>query len=139
MTTPRPPIRLPRPLRRALEAQLLRLLVAPGVTPATYADDFLLPPGEPALAPAGGVSWRGFGKPLSMFVGGVAAVVLEPAEPRVRSGVWDHTSFRDEPLHRLQRTGHAAMLTVYGARSRTLAMIGHVNRIHARIAGATPA
>jgi uncharacterized protein (DUF2236 family) len=138
MTTPRPPLRLPRPLQRALEAQLLRLLVAPGVTPEAYADDFLLPAGEPALAPAGGISWQVFGNALSMFVGGVAAVVLELAEPRVRSGVWDHTRFRDEPLHRLQRTGHAAMLTVYGARSRTLAMIGHVNRMHAKIVGATP-
>jgi uncharacterized protein (DUF2236 family) len=133
-----PPPRLPRPLVRAFESQLLRLLVAPGVTRAAYADDFLLPAGEPALAPAGGVAWRVFGNALSMFVGGVAAVVLELAEPRVRSGVWDHTTFRTEPLHRLQRTGHAAMLTVYGARSRTLAMIAHVNRLHARIAGATP-
>jgi uncharacterized protein (DUF2236 family) len=133
-----PSFRLPVVVRHALESQLMRLLVAPGVTRAAYADDFLLPAGEAALAPAGGVAWRVFGNAVSMFVGGVAAVVLELAEPRVRSGVWDHTSFRTEPLHRLQRTGHAAMLTVYGARSRTLAMIAHVNRLHARIEGATP-
>jgi len=136
MSPPRPP--LPRPVLHALEAQLLRLLLAPGVTRESYLQDFLEPAGEPALAPAGGVAWRVFGNALSMFVGGVAAVVLELAEPRVRSGVWDHTSFRTEPLQRLQRTGHAAMLTVYGARSRTVAMIGHVNRLHARIAGETP-
>ena len=137
MKSLRPPQRLPRPLVRAFEAQLLRLLLAPGVTQATFAADFLEPAGEHALAPAGGVAWRVFGNALSLFVGGVAAVVLELAEPRVRSGVWDHTSFRTEPLHRLQRTGHAAMLTVYGGRSRTLAMIAHVNRLHARIAGTT--
>jgi uncharacterized protein (DUF2236 family) len=139
MTNPRAPIRLPAVVRRAFERQLLRLLVAPGETSAAYTADFLLPAHEAALAPSDGVSWRVFGNALSMFVGGVAAVVLELAEPRVRSGVWDHTSFRTQPLARLQRTGHAAMLTVYGPRSRTCEMIARVNRLHARIAGATPA
>ena len=74
-----------------------------------------------------------------MFVGGVAAVVLELAEPRVRTGVWEHTAFRTDPLGRLQRTGYAAMMTVYGPRSRAAAMIAGVNRRHATIAGRTPA
>jgi uncharacterized protein (DUF2236 family) len=39
----------------------------------------------------------------------------------------------------LQRTGYAAMLTVFGARSRTEAMIRGINAGHARIAGRTPA
>jgi uncharacterized protein (DUF2236 family) len=65
-------------------------------------------------------------------------VILELAEPRVRSGVWDHTTFRVRPIERMQRTGHAAMLAVYGPHSRTEAMIAHVNRLHDRIAGETP-
>jgi uncharacterized protein (DUF2236 family) len=101
--------------------------------------DFSAPQGEPALVAADSISWRIFKNPIALFIGGVAAVILELAEPRVRTGVWEHTSFRDEPLKRLQRTGLAAMITVYGARSRAEAMIAGVRRLHERVAGTTPA
>ena len=41
---------------------------------------------------------------------------MELAEPRVRSGVWEHTTFRVNPILRLRRTGLAAMVTIYGPR-----------------------
>jgi uncharacterized protein (DUF2236 family) len=100
--------------------------------------DFASPRGEPALVPADSVSWRVFKNPMSLYVGGVAAVILELAEPRVRSGVWDHSDFRRDPLGRMERTGLAAMLTVYGARSRAERMIAGVTRLHARVRGVTP-
>lgn len=101
--------------------------------------DFSQPAGEPALLAPDSVSWRIFKNPVSLFVGGVTAVILEFAEPRVRSGVWDHSAFRRDPVARLQRTGLAAMVTVYGARSVSEAMIARVSRMHARVAGVTPA
>jgi uncharacterized protein (DUF2236 family) len=70
---------------------------------------------------------------------GIAAVILELAEPAVRTGVWEHSSFRRDPMGRLQRTGLAAMVTVYGARSVAESMIARVVRMHAKIAGETPA
>jgi uncharacterized protein (DUF2236 family) len=100
--------------------------------------DFLSPPGEPALVPPDSVSWRVFKNPVSLFIGGVAAVILELAEARVRAGVWEHTNFRADPQTRLRRTGLAAMVTVYGARSVAEAMIENVNRLHARVSGVTP-
>jgi uncharacterized protein (DUF2236 family) len=100
--------------------------------------DFTKPAGEPALAPADGVSWVVFKNPVALFVGGVTAVLLELAEPRVRSGVWDHTTFRTDPLARMERTGLAAMVTVYGARSVAEKMIARVSRLHAKVAGTTP-
>lgn len=100
--------------------------------------DFTTPPGEPALALPDSVSWQVFGNPVALFIGGVTAVLLELAEPRVRSGVWDHTSFRTDPLPRMKRTGLAAMVTVYGARSRAEAMIAGIGRMHGRVAGVTP-
>ena len=84
------------------------------------------------------VSWGVFKNPLSLFVGGVSAVILQLAEPRVRTGVWEHTSFRVNPVVRMRRTGLAAMVTVYGARSTAEAMIARVRRMHDRIAGTTP-
>jgi uncharacterized protein (DUF2236 family) len=75
---------------------------------------------------------------VALFVGGVTAVLLELAEPRVRTGVWEHTSFRTAPRQRLQRTGLAAMVTVYGARSVAEQMIAGVTRMHARVQGRSP-
>jgi len=119
---------------RPLQDRLARLVYPPGTQPG----DFLQPAGEAALLAADSVSWRVFANPVALLVGGVAAVLLELAEPRVRSGVWEHTTFRTAPLPRLQRTGYAAMLTAFGARSRTEAMIRSINAGHARIAGRTP-
>ena len=58
--------------------------------PAGMKIDFLHPAGAPALTPAGSVSWQVFSNPVSLFIGGVAAVLLEMAEPSVRTGVWEH-------------------------------------------------
>src|SRR5262245_15409762 len=105
---------LPAPVRHRLEAVLTQLLWPEG----RANDDFLQPPHEPALVAADSITWRVFKNPLALFIGGVTAVALELAEPRVCSGVWQNTSFREQPLERLRRTGYAAMMTVYGPRSR---------------------
>jgi uncharacterized protein (DUF2236 family) len=107
-------------------------------TLATTDIDFTAPAGEPALVPPDSVAWRVFENPVALFVGGVTAVLLELAEPRVRSGVWDHTTFRTDPLARMERTGLAAMVTVYGARSVAERMIAGVRRLHDQVEGTTP-
>jgi uncharacterized protein (DUF2236 family) len=100
--------------------------------------DFSAPKGEPGLAGPGSLSWEVFSNPVALFVGGITAVILELAEPRVRSGVWNHSTFRTDPLARMERTGLAAMVTVFGAKSAAEKMIAGVGRMHARIAGTTP-
>lgn len=100
--------------------------------------DFGSPRGEAALVPADSVSWRIFKNPISMYVGGIAAVILELADPAVRTGVWEHSTFRSDPLGRLRRTGLAAMVTVYGPKSLSQPMIARIVRMHARVAGETP-
>ena len=117
------------PLDRAAGAMLGS---APGID-----FDFLTPSGEEALIPADSVSWRIFKNPVTLFVGGVAAVLLELAEPKVRDGVWQHSSFRTDPMTRLRRTGLAAMVTVYGARSKAEQMIAGVVRAHGNVTGTT--
>ncbi|RZI44130.1 DUF2236 domain-containing protein [Herbaspirillum sp. HC18] len=128
-------IDLPTPIQRLLEQAARDFLQAD----AGFDADFSTPEGEPALASPDSVSWLVFKNPLSLFVGGIAAVILELAEPRVREGVWGNTSFRSDPLQRIRRTGLAAMMTVYGPRSRAEKMIERVARRHAHIAGTTPA
>src|ERR1700677_5269925 len=126
-------IRLPWSLQRRLDAAAGAFL-NPRQGPAI---DFSKPPGEAALVGPHSVSWRIFKNPIALFVGGLAAVILELAEPAVRTGVWEHSSFRTDPVRRLQRTGLAAMVTVYGARSIAEPMIARVVRMHARVAGET--
>ncbi|GAB3096698.1 DUF2236 domain-containing protein [Aestuariicella hydrocarbonica] len=109
----------------------------PGRTGARF--DFLHPAGEEALLPADSVTWRVFKNPVAMFVGGVAAVILELAEPRVCDGVWNNTTFRTDPLGRLRRTGLAAMVTVYGPHTKAEAMIAGIHRLHGNISGVTAA
>jgi uncharacterized protein (DUF2236 family) len=129
------PFWLPEMVQRRLDAASSALLQAED----SPAFDFSQPAGEEALAPPDSVSWRIFKNPISLFIGGVAAVILELADPAVRTGVWEHTSFRRDPMRRLRRTGLAAMITVYGPRSRAEAMIAGVVRMHERISGLTPA
>lgn len=100
--------------------------------------DFTRPLGEGALLPPDSLSWRVFKNPIALLIGGVAAVILELAEPAVRTGVWEHSSFRKDPMRRLQRTGLAAMVTVYGARSIAEPMIARVVQMHSKVAGETP-
>lgn len=100
--------------------------------------DFAQPIGEEALVSPDSVSWRIFKNPVTLFIGGVAAVILELAEPSVRTGVWDHSTFRKDAVMRLRRTGAATMMTVYGPRSAAESMIARVVRMHDRVEGQTP-
>ena len=125
---------LPGPLVRRLD-KASRLLLQPDDGRPL---DFSQPAGEPALTGPASVSWRIFKNPVSLLTGGIAAVILELAEPRVRTGVWEHTGFRADPVRRMRRTGLAAMITVYGARGTAEPMIAGIRRIHERIRGTTP-
>ncbi len=125
-------------IRRKLENRLDRAAQAYLGDRALARADFSLPAGEASFSSPDSVSWRIFKNPVTLFIGGVTAVILELAEPRVRSGVWEHSNFRQDPVGRLKRTGLAAMVTVYGARSEAEAMIARINAIHDRISGVTP-
>ncbi|MER9020443.1 oxygenase MpaB family protein [Mesorhizobium sp. M0898] len=126
-------ISLPRPLERRVDTlaqSFMRQRLGSQM-------DFSTPEGEPALLPPNSVSWRIFKNPVAVFIGGVTAVLLELAEPRVRDAIWQHSSFRSLALRRLQRTGLAALVTVYGPRSKAKAMIEDVVRMHGRVSGRT--
>lgn len=101
--------------------------------------DFASPAGEPALLAPDSVQWRVYKNPIALGVGGIAAVLLEFAEPRIRSGVWDHSTYKADPIGRSRRTGLVAMLACYGSASVAKEVIGKVNRKHGRVKGETPA
>jgi uncharacterized protein (DUF2236 family) len=101
--------------------------------------DFSRPQGEAALVHPGSVQWRVYKNPVAMAIGGVAAVLMEFADPRIRSGVWDHSTFKRDPIGRSRRTAIAAAVGVYGPASAARRVIQGVTNMHAGVAGQTPA
>lgn len=126
--------KLPQPLQSYLE-KLLEDQLRDG---RGQLFNFAEPLGSEALLDKDSVSWKVFSNPVSLLIGGIAAVILELAEPRVRTGVWEHTAFRTEPLARMRRTGLAAMITVYAPRESAKAMIAGIRKRHEPIRGTTP-
>jgi uncharacterized protein (DUF2236 family) len=112
--------------------------MAPRATYLGWKVDFRVPRGEPALCAPDSVAWRIYKNPVALGVGGVCAVLLEFADARIRSGVWDHSAFPQDPIGRSERTGLAALVSVYGPQSAARQVIAGVNRMHERVAGATP-
>lgn len=106
--------------------------------PPAYRIDFASPPDEPSLVPPDSPQWRVFRNPIALGVGGVAAVLLEFADARIRSGLWDHSTYKADPIGRSTRTGMAALVGVYGPESAARRVIGGVNRMHRKVAGETP-
>jgi uncharacterized protein (DUF2236 family) len=100
--------------------------------------DYLNPPGAPALYAHDSLAWHVFKNPVSLFVGGIAAVLLELAEERVRTGVWEHSIFPSDPLTRMRRTGLATHVSVYAPVQVAERLIGGVVRMHGRVEGRTP-
>jgi uncharacterized protein (DUF2236 family) len=100
--------------------------------------DFRNPPGEPAGLEPDSMHWKVYKNPVAMAVGGVAAVLMEFADARIRSGVWDHSTYKADPIGRSKRTGIAAMVGVYGPRKAAERVIQGVTNMHARVNGTTP-
>ncbi|MBI1262989.1 MAG: DUF2236 domain-containing protein [Rhizobiales bacterium] len=99
--------------------------------------DFLHPKGDPGLSGPGSVAWRVRANNIASGVGGVAAVILELAEPAIRAGVWDHSTFKVDPIRRMVNTGNAAMALTYGPRKAAETTFARVTRMHERVSGLT--
>jgi uncharacterized protein (DUF2236 family) len=100
--------------------------------------DYTQPAGAPAYLHPNSVAWRIYKNPIALGIGGVAAVLMEFADPRIRSGVWDHSIYKVDPIGRSERTGYAAMIGVYGPSDAARRVIEGVNRMHAKVKGDTP-
>ena len=97
--------------------------------------NFLEPAGDPGVLGPESVAWRVHANPVSLGLGAVAAVILELAEPSVRAGVWDHPTFKMDPIGRRERTIGAAMAVTYGPRALAQKTFDRVTALHRRVAG----
>jgi uncharacterized protein (DUF2236 family) len=65
-------LELPGPLQQRVEAWVHAMMRPPGMLPENFAE----PSGESALSPPDSMSWQLFKNPATLFIGGVAAVIL---------------------------------------------------------------
>jgi uncharacterized protein (DUF2236 family) len=94
------------------------------------------PLGDAGLFGPGSVTWRVHAD-LAMFVGGIAALMLQALHPRAAVVVASSSRFREEPLHRLSRTGSFVAATTFAATPVAESIIGRVRAVHDRIPGAS--
>jgi uncharacterized protein (DUF2236 family) len=71
---------------------------------------------------------------LPLF-GGVRALLMQIAHPKVAAGVDEHSDFRRRPIRRLRRTLLMTMAIVFGDRETAMTAARAVNQVHARVRG----
>jgi len=74
----------------------------------------------------------------SMFVGGLAALLLQSLHPLAMAGVDEHSGFRGDPWGRLARTSHFLAVTTFGSAADAEAEIAQVRAVHRRVRGRAP-
>jgi uncharacterized protein (DUF2236 family) len=73
--------------------------------------------------------------PLTPFLGGGPAVLLQVAHPLVAAGVVRHSDFRSDLWRRLARTLRALYLITFGTRAEAERAAEAVQAVHARVHG----
>jgi len=74
----------------------------------------------------------------SMLIGGVRSLLLQSLHPVAMYGVSTHSSFREDPLGRLQRTSSFLANTCFGSGTQAQQAIDIVKTVHERVHGTMP-
>jgi uncharacterized protein (DUF2236 family) len=93
---------------------------------------------EEAFMPVGGVARRVHADLGSMMIGGLGALLLQALHPLAMAGVADHSSYRQDPLGRLERTAAFVAATTYGSRDDAARAIEQVRAVHRGVRGVAP-
>ncbi len=103
------------------------------------------PPWVRALGQPGDEGWFGPGSAvwevhssLATLVGGVRALMLQTCHPLALAGVEQHSSYRTDPLGRLQRTNQFVTTTTFGSTGQAEAVTAAVRQVHQRVVGTAP-
>ena len=73
--------------------RLVSLTSGPGAPRLNYDT----PPGDPGLFGPDAACWQVHGDFTSMMIGGISALLLQSLHPLAMAGVWDHSTFRQDP------------------------------------------
>lgn len=83
------------------------------------------------------VTWRIHADPVQ-WVGGVRALFLLALHPLAMAGVDQHSTFRDDPLGRLRRTGEYLAAVTFGTRAEADRAAARLRGVHRRVRGVEP-
>jgi len=91
-------------------------------------------PGDHGLFTPGSAIWQVNGS-LATLVGGIRALLLQACHPLALAGVEQHSSYRDDPLGRLQRTNMFVTTTTFGQTPLAEQAIERVKTVHRSVVG----
>lgn len=74
----------------------------------------------------------------AMFVGGIAALLIQSLHPLAMAGVAGHSGFKGDPWGRLQRTSDFIAITTYAPVEYAEKIIRGVRAVHETVAGTAP-
>ena len=83
------------------------------------------------------VTWRLHADPMQ-WVGGVRALFLMALHPLAMAGVDQHSTYRQDPFGRLQRTGDYLGAVTFGTRAEADRAAARVRGVHRRVRGVEP-
>ncbi|MGH2429245.1 MAG: oxygenase MpaB family protein [Candidatus Limnocylindria bacterium] len=85
----------------------------------------------------GSVAWR-IDREALLLAGGSCALLMQVAHPAVAAGVSEHSTYRTDPVGRLQRTLTSSFSVIFGTRSQAQRTLARINAIHAAVQGRIP-
>ena len=83
------------------------------------------------------VTWRLHADPMQ-WVGGVRALFLLSLHPLAMAGVDQHSTYREDPIGRLQRTGDYLAAVTFGTKAEADRAAARVRGVHRRVRGVEP-
>jgi uncharacterized protein (DUF2236 family) len=127
---------LPLDPRAVVRAAVRAVGTTGGGAPATAAELVDVTSPDPGLFGPASAAWRVHGD-AAMAIGGFRSLLLQALHPAVMAGVAQHSSFRDDPFGRLERTTRFVIATVYGTTADAERAARTVRRVHRRVRGTT--
>ena len=85
----------------------------------------------------GSVTWRVHASP-AMLIGGMRALIVQALHPLAMAGVFEHSDFRERPLHRLKVTAEYVATTTYADTATAEHAGARVRAVHRHIRGTDP-
>jgi len=95
------------------------------------------PPGAPGWFTPDDPIWTVHGS-VATFLGGIRSLLLQALHPLALAGVDRHSSYREDPFGRLQRTGAFIAATTYGCVDLAEQTVRAVRSMHTRVRGTAP-
>jgi uncharacterized protein (DUF2236 family) len=80
------------------------------------------------------VTWK-VNREAAVYLGGMRALLMQVAHPKVAQGVADHSNFRVDPFSRLRRTFDTVHAMVFGTRDEAVAAAERLYAVHERVRG----